>query len=162
MKVIKIHTDGGYNAKKKIGSCGFVIVENDKIIIESVKSFTKIERPTMTINQMELLAVIDALNWIRSNKYKPKNYIFYVYTDSQYVQLGIDKWMEKRKNSSGFNSGFWRDLDKLIQSFTEFTSLYVQWIESDSKDIYHQRAHELCTIALKNLENETKKLKIMS
>lgn len=152
MKVIKIHTDGGYKSKNKIGACAFIIVKDDEVLVESVKSYNKIENPEMTINQMELKAVIDALNWLRSNNHKPKEYVIYVYTDSQYVQLGVNKWLEKRKNGS--YSGFWTHLDKLINFFNEFTSLYIQWIESDNQDVYHKRVDELCTIAMKKIDYE--------
>lgn len=150
MKVLQIYTDGSFNPSENLGAYSFIIVSNGKILFEKVRGFNKKECPNMTINRMELKAVIKSVNWIRSNGYKPNKSLFYIFSDSQYVHLGTNSFFERRMNFSK-NNNLWKDLDRELNSFNEFKSIFIQWIPSDSKDVFHQRAHKLCQLALKRL-----------
>ena len=152
MKIVRIYVDGSYNPSEKIGAWAFIIVENNEVVFENSKSFNKKEYSSMTINKMEMHAVHASINYLRSNGYKPNKQLFYLFTDSQYVHLGYNAFLERRKANSN-NKTLWLFLEKILESFTEFKSLFIQWIPSDSRDIYHQRAHELCQISMKNYLN---------
>jgi len=153
MKIIKIYTDGGYKPSIKIGAIAFLILKEGKLLIEYNRTFNEAE---LSNNKMEMMAVIKALNWLRSNGNKLKGYRVYLYTDSQYVQLGITEWLTKWKKDNWKNSRgkpvknkiLWLTIDNLIQ--TEFSSLHVNWIEGHNGDRYNERVDELCTISMKS------------
>jgi ribonuclease HI len=75
-KVIQIFTDGSCHTQHKIGAWATIIlVGKDKTVIKG-------EVQDTTHNRMELLAVINAIDFAKA-KYDPAS--FEVYTDSQYV-----------------------------------------------------------------------------
>ncbi len=85
---IKAYTDGSCNTKLKIGAWAAIIFIDDK---EIVLKNTVIN----TTNQrMELSAVLNVLNYLKTNKLDDSKII--IYTDSQYV-AGIEGRIEKFK-----------------------------------------------------------------
>lgn len=163
MKILKIYTDGSYKPSIKLGATAFVILKENKLITEFSRLYEQSPSPDAKVNThniMELQAAIDALNWLRSNNYSPKKYRIYLYTDSQYVQLGLT--LVKRWRNNGWKNNqrrkiknplLWKYLDDLISN--EFESLYVQWIEGHTGDNkWNTRADELCRATIKrNLAN---------
>lgn len=153
MKILKIYTDGGLSLPNSIGAAAFVIIDKkNKVITESVITYH--EKEELDNNKYELLAIINALNWLRSNGYSPKQYRIYVNTDHQPTQLGLcvnlplwrkDNW----KHDIQFKI-LWKYIDMIIR--TEFKSIHIQWLPKSAQNIWHKRVHELCTIAMKNFK----------
>ena len=111
--MIEIYTDGSCLKNPGDGGWAAIIKENGNIIKISGN-----EKET-TNNKMELTAPIKALQKIK------KNEIVKIYTDSQYVKLGITEWIHKwiknkwltAKKEPVKNKDLWLQLYKLTQSF---------------------------------------------
>ena len=116
--MIKIYTDGSCLTNPGNGGWAAIIIENDTILKISGK-----EKNT-TNNRMELLAPINALKKVNSDTK------IEIYTDSQYVKLGITEWINKwitndwqtSKKENVKNKDLWVELYNLNKS------LDVKWI----------------------------------
>ena len=111
--MIEIYTDGSCLKNPGDGGWAAIIKENGNII-----KISGTEKET-TNNKMELMAPIKALQKIK------KNEIVKIYTDSQYVKLGITEWIHKwiknkwqtAKKEPVKNKDLWLQLYDLTQSF---------------------------------------------
>ena len=116
--MIKIYTDGScLNNPGDVVCAAIIIINGDiKKISGSVKDTTN--------NKMELLAPIKALQEIK------KNHPIEIYTDSQYVRLGITDWIHKwiknnwqtSKREPVKNKELWVQLYELTNSYE------IKWI----------------------------------
>ncbi|MFO7827446.1 MAG: ribonuclease H [Bacteroidales bacterium] len=76
-QIIEIYTDGSCNSKYKIGGWAAIIfIGNEKVLLHGVQENT-------THNRMELIAVIEAVNYVL--KMQSKIGLIRIFTDSQYV-----------------------------------------------------------------------------
>ena len=115
--MIKIYTDG--SCLENPGSGGWAAIINDE---GSIKKISGSEKNT-TNNRMELMAPINALKEIDPNKK------IEIYTDSQYVKLGITEWIntwlknnwKTSKKENVKNKDLWLELYSLNKS------LNVKW-----------------------------------
>ena len=115
--MIKIYTDGSCIGNPGKGGWAAIINDNG-----NTKKITGSEKNT-TNNRMELMAPINALKNV-----DPKNEIE-VYTDSQYVKLGITEWIntwlknnwQTSKKEQVKNKDLWLELYNLNKS------LNVKW-----------------------------------
>jgi ribonuclease HI len=116
--MIKIYTDG--SCLNNPGNGGWAAIIN---VNGEVKKISGSEKDT-TNNKMELMAPIKALQEIK------KNQQIEIYTDSQYVRLGITDWIHKwitnnwqtSKKEPVKNKDLWIELYELTKSFE------VKWI----------------------------------
>ena len=116
--MIKIYTDGACKGNPGIGGWGALLVHNE----QSIEIFDG-ELET-TNNRMELMAVIEALKHATS-----MNDDVQIYTDSSYVQKGIQEWIHNWKMNGWRSSNkkpvknqdLWQELDRLN------SSLKVEW-----------------------------------
>ena len=116
--MIKIYTDGACKGNPGIGGWGALLIHNK----QSIEIFDG-ELET-TNNRMELKAVIEALNHATS-----MNDDVQIYTDSSYVQKGIQEWIHNWKMNGWRSSNkkpvknqdLWQELDTLN------SSLKVEW-----------------------------------
>ena len=116
--MIKIYTDGSCLKNPGNGGWAAIININDKIkkISGSVKDTTN--------NKMELMAPIKALQEIKEQQ------PIEIYTDSQYVKLGITDWIHKwiknnwltSKKEPVKNKELWIELYELTKSYE------IKWI----------------------------------
>ncbi|MDC0359902.1 ribonuclease HI [Candidatus Pelagibacter ubique] len=116
--MIKIYTDGSCLNNPGNGGWAAIININDEIkkISGSVKDTTN--------NKMELMAPIMALKQIKQNDQ------IEIYTDSQYVRLGITEWVHKwiknnwqtSKKEPVKNKELWIQLYELTNQFE------IKWI----------------------------------
>ena len=116
--MIKIYTDGSCLNNPGNGGWAAIINVNGEVkkISGSVKDTTN--------NKMELMAPIKALQEIRGNEQ------IEIYTDSQYVRLGITDWVHKwiknnwqtSKKEPVKNKELWIQLYELTNSFD------IKWI----------------------------------
>ncbi|WP_435162683.1 ribonuclease HI [Candidatus Pelagibacter bacterium nBUS_25] len=115
--MIEIYTDGSCLTNPGNGGWAAIIIEDGKI-----KKISGNEKKT-TNNRMELLAPINALKEMNSESQ------ISIYTDSQYVKLGITQWINKwiinnwqtSKKEDVKNKDLWVELFNLNKS------LNVKW-----------------------------------
>ena len=116
--MIKIYTDG--SCLNNPGNGGWAAIINDNEIIKKISGSVK----DTTNNKMELMAPIMALQKI------DKNNEIEIYTDSQYVRLGITEWIHKwiknnwqtSKKEPVKNKELWMQLYELTKSYK------IKWI----------------------------------
>jgi ribonuclease HI len=128
---IEIYSDGSCHTESRIGGWAAVLfIGQKKVILTGKESNT-------THNQMELTAVIKAIEYIQANNPSLKN--IRICSDSQYV-IGLQARKQKlttnkfitRRGSTIPNAELVADLFKLIQSFN------VEW----NKIKAHQKKNE--------------------
>ena len=110
--MIKIYTDG--SCLKNPGNGGWAAIINDDGDIKRVSGSEK----NTTNNRMELMAPLNALKEMDPNKE------IEIYTDSQYVKLGITDWIHKwiknnwqtSKKEPVKNKELWIELYELSKS----------------------------------------------
>lgn len=138
---IEIYTDGG--VKNSFGAWSFVIVQNQKIIVEKA---AKIE--ISDCNQVELQAAIEALKAL-----SPKTNAT-LYSDSRILIDSITLWMnEWRKNNWLKKKGYplpYAEQLKELDRLNQMHNLKWKWVRSHSGNQYNERCDELCRISLEN------------
>ena len=110
--MIKIYTDG--SCLENPGKGGWAAIINDDGDIKKVSGGEK----NTTNNRMELMAPINALKVMNPNKE------IEIYTDSQYVKLGITQWIntwlknnwKTSKKEDVKNKDLWLELNNLNNS----------------------------------------------
>ncbi len=113
-RMIDIYTDGACSGNPGPGGWG--------VLVRSGETETELSggEPATTNNRMELLAVIEALQFLRQPVEAR------IYTDSQYVQKGISEWIHSWKQRGWKTAGkepvknedLWRRLDALAANHT--------------------------------------------
>lgn len=142
MKIIEVYCDGSSKPNPGRGTAAYVILEGNKILNEATFSLED-----STNNIMELTAVIKALEHINIHY---KDHRVYLYTDSQYVQLGITSWLANWKkrgwktsaNKQVSNKALWQELDKLYSKVT----VHFQWVRGHSGNTWNTYVDNLCEI----------------
>ncbi len=139
---VKIFTDGGCLNNPGEGGIGVILRYQEHI--KKINGYV----PLTTNNQMELLAIIVALEHLK----KPCEVA--VYTDSKYLQNGITEWIKKWKNNNWKtankqnvkNQSLWVKLDELVNVH----KITFEWIKGHSGHYENEMADELCKIAINN------------
>lgn len=98
-KGLALFTDGSCFWKDRIGSWAWVLVDG----YDNITTGSGVKEDT-TISQMELMAVIEGLKSVYED-FGPSDLL--VFSDSEYVVLGITDRRRKRKA----NQDLWYDLD---------------------------------------------------
>ena len=137
---VVIYTDGACKGNPGPGGWGAVIIENDK----ETEIYGK--KAETTNNIMEMTAAIKALQFFRLKK----NIV--LYTDSNYLKLGITTWVYGWKRNNWINSkkeevknkSYWITLDKL----NNLHNIEWKWVKAHSGDEYNERADKLATSAI--------------
>ena len=137
---IVIYTDGACRGNPGPGGWGVVIIE-DNIETELCGKEDK-----TTNNIMEMTAAIKALEYFN----KKKDII--LYTDSNYLKLGITSWIYGWKKNNWIsskkekvkNKSYWITLDKL----NNLHNIEWKWVKAHSGDKYNERADKLATSAI--------------
>jgi len=139
--MIKIYTDGSCLKNPGNGGWAAIININDKIkkISGSVKDTTN--------NKMELMAPIKALQEIKEQQ------SIEIYTDSQYVKLGITDWVHKwiknnwltSKKEPVKNKELWIQLYELSKLF----EIKWFWVKAHAGNILNEEVDLLAKKAAK-------------
>ena len=139
-KVINIFTDGSSRGNPGPGGYGIVMEQKDTGYF---KEFSEGFRMT-TNNRMELLAVIEALN-----KIKTKNADVVVYTDSKYVSDSVEKkWVfnwQKNKFKKIKNVDLWT---KFLRIYPKHSIKFI-WIKGHNNHPQNERCDSLAVEASK-------------
>ena len=129
--MIKIYTDGSCVQNPGDGGWAAIIIRDSES-----KEISGSEKDT-TNNRMELLAPINALK-----KMKPNEQIE-IYTDSQYVKLGITEWInawvvnnwKTSKKEDVKNKDLWIELYDLNKSL----DVKWNWVKAHAGDIMNEK-----------------------
>lgn len=141
-KVI-IHTDGACKGNPGPGGWGATLAYGDKI--KEIFGGA----PETTNNRMELTAVIEALRCLT------RPCAVQIVTDSQYVQKGVESWMNqwKRKNwrtSAGkpvANRDLWEELDHELSRHT----VSWEWVRGHQGHAGNERADQLANQGVESI-----------
>ena len=133
--MIKIYTDGSCLENPGNGGWAAIINHNGNI-----KKISGSEKNT-TNNRMELSATINALKNIITKEE------IHIFTDSQYVKLGITEWINKwvkndwqtAKKEDVKNKDLWIDLYKLNKSL----NVKWNWIKAHAGDPLNEEVDSL-------------------
>jgi ribonuclease HI len=136
--VVDIYTDGACKGNPGVGGWGALLRSG-----EHARELHGGESRT-TNNRMELLAVIRALEALKRRTRAR------VHTDSQYVQLGISKWIHGWKKNGWRtadrkpvkNADLWRELDVLAQQH----EIEWVWVKGHAGHPGNERADELANL----------------
>jgi len=139
VSLIEIYTDGSSRGNPGPGGYGIVLSYNgsEKEISEGFRKTTN--------NRMELLAVIVALESLKTTKIPVK-----VYSDSKYVIDSITKgWLKTwiQKNFKGKkNKDLWLRYDMVAKNY----QISFQWVKGHAGNIKNERCDVLAVEASKN------------
>ena len=133
--MIKIYTDGSCLTNPGDGGWAAII-----IIDGETKEISGSERDT-TNNRMELLAPINALKEMKQNEQ------IEIYTDSQYVKLGITDWINKwvlnnwktSKKDDVKNKDLWVELYNL----NETLDVKWNWVKAHDGNTMNEKVDQL-------------------
>ena len=138
--IIRIYTDGACSGNPGPGGWGAILKWN-----EHEKELSGGETET-TNNRMEMIAVIEGLKEIK------KKALIEVYTDSKYVQQGVNEWLAGWK-AKGWktaskkpvkNQDLWQELDQLIQ----LHDISFHWVKGHAGHPENERADALAVAAI--------------
>jgi ribonuclease HI len=140
--MIEIYTDG--SCLENPGNGGWAAIINDDGKIEKISGSEK----NTTNNRMELMAPIAALSKITKKK---KVQIF---TDSQYVKMGITNWIhnwiknnwQTSKKEDVKNKDLWLNLYKLTQSH----DVEWHWVKAHAGNTLNEEVDALAKEAAKS------------
>ncbi len=137
---VVIYTDGACRGNPGPGGWGAVIIENN------IETELYGKEANTTNNIMEMTAAIKALEFFDFKK----NII--LYTDSNYLKLGITSWIVAWKKNNWMNSkkepvknkSYWVTLDKL----TSLHNIEWKWVKGHSGNKYNDKADKLASSAI--------------
>ena len=144
MEKIIIYTDGACKGNPGPGGWGvLILLENEQIELSGGSKET-------TNNQMELTAVIKALNFFE------KKIKVDLYTDSKYVMDGITDYIKKWKingwqtanKKSVKNMNLWKILDEL----NNLHDINWNWVKGHSGNPENEKADALANLGIENLD----------
>ena len=144
MEKIVIYTDGACKGNPGPGGWGvLILLENEQIELSGGSKET-------TNNQMELTAVIKALNFFE------KKIKVDLYTDSKYVMDGITDYIKKWKINGWQtankkpvkNMNLWKILDEL----NKLHDINWNWVKGHSGNPENEKADALANLGIENLD----------
>ena len=145
--IVEIYTDGACKGNPGPGGWGAVLLYKNH-----QKEISGFQKET-TNNQMELLAVIEALKILK------KESQIIIYTDSVYVKDGITKWILNWKKNGWKNSQkkpvknmeLWQELDELNSKH----QIEWKWVKGHSDNKYNEIADQLAVNAIPHTSSQT-------
>jgi ribonuclease HI len=146
-KKIQIYTDGSSLGNPGPGGWGVLIIKNEELGIKNDVELGGGEEDT-TNNKMELKAPIEALKYLRKSDFLINGEVT-IYTDSNYVLLGINTWIYNWQKNGWrtankkpvLNQDLWKELLDLTQNFN--SKINWQKVKGHSGHIYNDRVDEI-------------------
>ena len=141
--IVEVYTDGACKGNPGTGGWGAVLTSGGR-----VRELYGGE-PATTNNRMELTAVIRALQALK----RPCH--VRLHTDSQYVQLGISRWIHAWKKNGWKtadkkpvkNADLWKELDELAQKH----EIEWKWVKGHAGDEGNERADALANLGVESV-----------
>lgn len=130
--MVEIYTDGSCKHNPGIGSYGYIVYIDNRFIVSYLINVNSIT----TNNIMELRAVLDALKFIYNNKFSNCT----IFTDSQYVNNGLNTWIHSwikngwktSEQKPIMNQGIWEELWLLYNKIS--TQVTIKWIRAHTNN----------------------------
>lgn len=137
MDKLYIYTDGSSRGNPGPGGWGVVMKFRDK-----VKELSGSERSS-TNNRMELTAVIEALEAVKTTKWPVE-----IYTDSRYVVDAVNKgwvfnWNKKPNMSGKKNPDLWK---RFLNIYSKYNSITFIWVKGHNGHPENERCDKLATL----------------
>lgn len=137
MDKLYIYTDGSSRGNPGPGGWGVVMKFRDK-----VKELSGGEKSS-TNNRMELTAVIEALEAVKSTKWPVE-----IYSDSRYVVDAVNKgwvfnWNKKPNMSGKKNPDLWK---RFLKTYSNFNNINFIWVKGHNGHPENERCDQLATI----------------
>jgi ribonuclease HI len=150
--MIEIYTDGACSGNPGPGGWGALLR------VSQIETEMCGGEPATTNNRMELLAVIEALQSLTGTVEA------LVYTDSQYVQKGISKWIHNWKRRGWKTAGkepvknedLWRRLDALAAGHT----IEWRWVRGHAGHPDNERVDALARAGLEQVRRAAKAVSV--
>ena len=131
---IEIYTDGSCDPNPGPGGWAAIIMDG------KVKKILKGYSAESTNNRMELTAALEALKHV--DALKPVR----IYTDSQYLQKGVEEWLAnwkarnwKRKGGILANIDLWKEISEEIAHH----KIVWRWIKGHAGNPYNEQADRI-------------------
>lgn len=133
-----IYTDGAYSSSRNQGGIGIVVLRDKEKVFHYSKGF----RGT-TNNQMELIAVMTALQAIKS----PINSLT-IYTDSMYVKGCATLGWKRKKNVE-----LWIKFDKVFEKAQALVKepIHIEHVKGHADNVYNNLCDEIAVKASQEL-----------
>ena len=137
--MVKIYTDGGCRGNPGPGAWAVVIYNGEN------PTFLGDYHPKTTNNQMELIALLEAIKWCSINDIPAT-----IYSDSSYCVQGINTWMH------AWNRGNWKKPKKNKELWKKVHQAYrnfngnVYWVRGHNGNIGNEKADEVVKSLLDN------------
>ena len=142
---VTIYTDGACKGNPGLGGWGAVLRSGE------TEKYLKGGEKNTTNNRMEMTAVIEALKALKTNC------LVELFTDSQYVNRGVNEWLQNWKKSGWKtaskapvkNVDLWQQLDELIN----LHEIHWHWVKGHSGDPGNDLADELANLGAQDVAN---------
>lgn len=153
-----IYCDGACLGNPGVGGWGFAIYEEGKLIDEKSGA-----EENTTNNRMELLAALCALDYAallqsyKTNKETSNDSPLTVFTDSQYVQKGLEEWLPNwiKNNWRGSKGPIKnQDLWQQLHQANNCVSVQWKWVKGHSGVEGNEKADILATTAAQELKKK--------
>jgi ribonuclease HI len=149
------YTDGGCSPNPGKGGWGaYLILEGNKALM--IKGFD----PVTTNNKMEILASIKALETLNEES------DVIIYTDSNYLKLGITQWINDWQKNNWHTSKKEPvkndDLWKRLLALTQKHKVHWEWVKSHVNNVGNNIADSLASLAKENCTGTGNKSSIFS
>jgi ribonuclease HI len=150
-ELIQIYTDGSAHYKTRYGAWAFIVVHPDK----REESFSG-HYENVTNNIMELMAVIEAMNYVVEHHAKEvKPFRYEIISDSEYVVNGVNEWIVgwKAKNWKNVkNVVLWKTIAPLLGIFIQLgIDLKVSWVRGHNGNEYNEKCDKLAHATFQKL-----------
>ncbi len=141
--ILQVYTDGSSLGNPGIGGWGVIFLGKKKVLELGQKV------DNVTNNQMELLAIKKAMEYLFKNNISGYHIIFK--SDSKYFIDGIEKWIENwQKNNwktankkEVKNQELWKQILRLKESILLDNSIEFEHVKAHNGEVYNERVDDI-------------------
>lgn len=133
---IEIYSDGSCLGNPGPGGWAAIIIEDDKQ--EAISG----NAADTTNNRMEMMAIIEALKWVRKNNEELSDININIYSDSNLIIQTINQGWKKKANTD-----LWAEMDMQ----RAWLNISWNWVKGHHTNKYNNQADELAVKRAKEL-----------
>lgn len=152
-ELVEIYTDGSAHYQTQYGAWAFIVVHPDGTIENHSAAYEGV-----TNNKMELMAVLEALDYIikrTSSERQGPIPSYEIISDSEYVVNGINSWRvawKAKKWKNVKNLPLWLAIDTALGTLTDLeVDLKVTWTRGHDGNKYNEQCDKLAHSEYKKL-----------